>query len=465
MRTSAPWSSICFVVSVFAAPSVNTFETSSFAAHDVITRDFVIVGGGAAGTYAAVALKDEGKSFVVVEKTNRLGGHVATYQDPTTGASVDYGVQIYDNDTIVRNFFERLNTPLAQFDMANFGSPIYADFKTGNLLNLTTGSLGQDYLEELTEYSYLNDGIDLPDPVPEDLLLPWVDYVAKHNLEDSAMATLARPAIPGNLLDIPALYVFNDLNDLMLHEENGGAVVNGKRDNSQLYRNALAELKSNVLLNSTVIAGDRGSNHRQGVRLVVQTPTGKKLILAKQLLVAIPQTIQNMKTFGLDNREKGILSQIYGLPYYGGVVKNTGLASGFSYKNYAANNTYNIAEIPSVVEFNPSPVDEHLYYWYNSAKPVSQKRIEADARNAIKTLQKLTGAATQPEPQFVAFTDFGPFHLAAEVDDIRNGFYRDAYALQGHRNTWYIGTLFVTGSSQVWNNTAIMLPDILAAAH
>ena len=464
MRSSHPWNTICFALSALAAPSAKTFETSSFASHDVITRDCVIVGGGAAGTYAAISLKDQGKSFVVVEKTDRLGGHVATYKDPLTGGSVDYGVQIYDNDTIVQNFFKRLNTPLTDFALANFGRPVYADFKAGTLLNLTTGSLGQDYLTELAKYPYLEDGIELPDPVPEDLLLPWVDYIAKYNLQDSAMATLARPAIPGELLDIPALYVFNDLNALMLHEEKGGAVVNANRDNSQLYRNAFAELKANVLLNSTVIAGERGPSHRQGVRLVVQTPTGKKLIVAKQLVLAIPQTIQNMKTFGLDNRENRVLSQIYGLPYYGGVVKNTGLASGYSYKNYAADNTYNIADIPSVVGFNPSPVDGHLYYWYNSVKPVSQKRIEADARKAIKMLQKVTGAATRPEPQFLAFTDFGPFHLAAEVDDIRDGFYRDMYSLQGYRNTWYIGTLFVPGSSQVWNNTAVMLPDILAAA-
>jgi hypothetical protein len=464
MRISTPLASICFAFSALAAPSAQTFETSSFASHDVITRDFVIVGGGAAGSYAAVALKDLGKSFILVEKTGRLGGHAATYRDPVTGGSVDYGVQIYDNDTVVRDFFKRLSTPLAKFNLANFGNPVYADFKAGTLLNLTTGSLGQDYLTELAKYPYIEDGIELPDPVPEDLLLPWVDYIEKYNLQDSAMATLARPAIPGKLLDIPALYVFNDLNDLMLHEEEGGAVVNANRDNSQLYRNVLAELKANILLNSTVISGDRRNSHGQGVRLVVKTPNGKKLIVAKQLIVATPQTIENMKTFGLDKREKRILSQIYGLPYYGGVVKNTGLASGFSYKNYAAKTTYNIADIPSVVEFNPSPVDGHLYYWYNSVKPVSQKRIEADARKAIKTLQKVTGSATQPEPEFLAFTDFGPFHLAAEVDDIRDGFYRDMYALQGYRNTWYIGTLFVTGSSQIWNNTAIMLPDIVAAA-
>lgn len=465
MKNLVAFGGIYFAMSAFAAPSPNSFDPSSFSPQDVIQRDFLIVGGGAAGTYAAIALKDQGKSFILIEKTDRLGGHAVTYHDPTTGDSVDYGVQTYDNDTVVLDFFKRLNTPIATLDPTYYGMPVYADFKEGILLsNISTGSLGQDYITNLNKYPYLNNGIDLPDPVPEDLLLPWVDYIAKYNLQDSAMQTLARPAVPGHLLDIPALYVFNDLNDLMIHEDEGGAVVNANHDNSELYRNALPELQPDILFNSTVTAGDRGSTSQDGVRVNVKSDASTKLIIAKQLIVGIPPTINNMNTFGLDQRESGILSQIYGLPYYGGVVKNTGLTNGYSYKNYAANNTFNVADIPSVVEFNPSQVDGHFYYWYNTVTPLSQERIENDARDAIKMLQNLTNAATKSEPEFLAFSDFDPFHLAAHVDNIRNGFYRDMNALQGYRNTWYTGTMFVTGSSQVWNNTANMLPDILGAA-
>lgn len=464
MRAIETWAIIYFALSVLGSSFGKQFDLSSFAPCDVVIRDFAIVGGGAAGSYAAIALKDQGSSFVVIEKDVRLGGHVATYQDPKTGKSVDYGVQIYNNDTTVRDFFARLKTPLANFSFASFGSPFYADFKASALLNITIEPVGEDYLTELAKYPYLNDGIELPDPVPEDLLLPWIEYISKHNLQHSDMAILARPAVPGHILNTTALYVFNYLNKLMLHEQSGAAVVNGNRDNSQLYRNAMTELQHHILLNSTVIAGSRSTSRRLGVRLGVQTPTGKKLIVAKQLLNALPQTMENMRNFGLDNRERRILSRVHGLPYYGGVVKNTGLARGYSYKNYAANTSYNVAETPSVVMFNASPVDGIFYYWYNSVDAMSQRNIEADARDAIRTLQRLTKTTTQPEPEFLAFTDFGPFNLAVKPGDIKNGFYRDMYALQGYRNTWYIGTLFVAGSSQLWNNIALMLPDILAAA-
>ncbi|KAL2802930.1 hypothetical protein BJX63DRAFT_440481 [Aspergillus granulosus] len=453
--------SLAFSVAALAA---DTFQASSWDSSHVIRRDVVIVGGGAAGTYAAFRLKDHGKSVVLVEKTGRLGGHAVTYKDPNTGGSVDYGVQVYDNSSIVRDFFSRLNTPLANLSFASFGTPVYADFDEGTLLNLTAGTLGQDYINELNKYPYLENGFELPDPVPEDLLLPWVEYIDKYNLDFStAVATLARPAVTGNLLNILALYVFNNLNHLMLHEMSGAAVVNANRDNSQLYRNAVPELHPDLLLRSTVVAGQRSTRRRDGVRLIVQTPTGHKLIIAKQLIIGIPPVLDNMKSFGLDSHEHNVLSQIYGLPYYGGVVSNTGLAPGFSYKNYAANSSYNLAEIPSIVAFNPSSVGGLFYYWYNAPQPVSQRRIESEARNAIKTLQRLTNSATKPEPKFLAFSDFAPYQLRVSAKAIRNGFYDDMYGLQGHRNTWYTGTLFVTGSSQVWSNTEKMLPEILAA--
>jgi heterodisulfide reductase subunit A-like polyferredoxin len=46
---------------------------------DIIERDVAIIGGGSAGTYAAVRLRDLGKSVIVIEKDVVLGGHTDTY--------------------------------------------------------------------------------------------------------------------------------------------------------------------------------------------------------------------------------------------------------------------------------------------------------------------------------------------------------------------------------------------------
>ncbi|EER28082.1 hypothetical protein D8B26_006743 [Coccidioides posadasii str. Silveira] len=456
------------ILSVLAYPlalAADIFSPDSYAAGDVIFRDFAIIGGGAAGTYAAIGLRDMNRSIALVERSGRLGGHAVTYTAPKTGGTVDFGVQLYLNNTLCRNFFSRLNTPIANASFDFAGTPVYADFAWGTVLpDFQIPHLGPDYVNELNKYPYLENGFNLPDPIPKDLLLPWSQYIQKYNINQSVHATLARPANPGNPLNTLAMYVFNDINHVMLAEHNGLAIVNANHDNSELYRNALAELGPDVLLDSTVLFAHRSRRRRGGVSLVVKTPAGNKLIMAKQLIIAMPQILDNMKYFGLDQREGRILSQIRGSPYYGGVINNTGLSTDYNYHNVGANTSYHVPALPNVPVITPTHVDGLFYYWYNPGEPATRDKVQKAMTTTIKTLQRATNGTTTAEPEFLDFSDFSPLRLDVSSQSITGGFYRDMYGLQGYRNTWYIGTLFVVGSSQVWNNTATMLPSIVSAA-
>ena len=79
----------------------------------MIRRDVCVIGGGSAGTYTAVRLGDLGRSVVVVEAKDRLGGHTETYHDPVTGGTVDIGVIVLhgkfdpSSDTITGHFVLR----------------------------------------------------------------------------------------------------------------------------------------------------------------------------------------------------------------------------------------------------------------------------------------------------------------------------------------------------------------------
>jgi heterodisulfide reductase subunit A-like polyferredoxin len=64
--------------SELSASNSSQSNPCSYAAEDVLVRDVVVIGGGASGTYGAIALKDMGRSVVVVEKESRFGGHVNT---------------------------------------------------------------------------------------------------------------------------------------------------------------------------------------------------------------------------------------------------------------------------------------------------------------------------------------------------------------------------------------------------
>ena len=159
-----------------------------YSVNRILIRDFAIIGGGATGTYSAIRLKDLGKTVVVIEGQDRLGGHTQTYQDPKTGGTIDYGVVVWHNLDIVKNFFARLNVSLITETFAKTGTTQYMDFQTGKLVpdyNPTdpTAALGI-YAEQLAKYPYVELGFDLPYPVPDDLLLPFGDFVRKYGLED-----------------------------------------------------------------------------------------------------------------------------------------------------------------------------------------------------------------------------------------------------------------------------------------
>ncbi|KAH8758856.1 hypothetical protein BGZ57DRAFT_995365 [Hyaloscypha finlandica] len=74
---------------VNASPIIN--KRRDFPAADTITVNIRIVGRGLTGTYSAVRLsQDLGKTVIVIEKSNVLGGYTNTFIDPVTNFPVDY---------------------------------------------------------------------------------------------------------------------------------------------------------------------------------------------------------------------------------------------------------------------------------------------------------------------------------------------------------------------------------------
>lgn len=92
--------SIWFCLAFASLSSTNyRFDAQNYASDDFIARDVAIIGGGCSGTYGAINLRELGKSVLSIEQKFILGGHANNYIDPTTGVSVDHGVQAFSNST------------------------------------------------------------------------------------------------------------------------------------------------------------------------------------------------------------------------------------------------------------------------------------------------------------------------------------------------------------------------------
>lgn len=232
-----------------AAFTNHSTDASTYSPSDIITRDVCIIGGGSSGTYGAISLRDKGKSVVLVEAQSVLGGHTNTYRDPTTNQTVDYGVVVFDNTSTVRSYFSRFDIPLTT---AVYGpnpslQQYYVDSATGKNV---TDYVPQDpraafaaYAAQLAKYPFLDKpGWDLPDPMPEELLIPFGDFVKKYQL-DAVVFTIFQYAQGfGDILCIPTLYILKYFGQSVLEGAQRGFLTTARHNNGELYEKARLEL-------------------------------------------------------------------------------------------------------------------------------------------------------------------------------------------------------------------------------
>jgi hypothetical protein len=480
--------SACFFGQALATPNQTpAFDLNSFSEADTITRDVAIIGGGSGGTYSAINLQDLGKSVIVIEKKGRLGGHTETYTDPATGIPIDMGVQIWHNISVVTNYFERMGIPLiisgsdanpnATVTQANY------DFRTGQAVNITSPSAAEvgaafaAYAEQLQKYPELDNGMFLPNPVPEDLLMPFGDFVKKHHLE-AALPTIYtyNPGL-GDVLTGPTVEQMRVFGLSLVAQLSTGLLTTANHNNSELYTKAEAELlsTSSLLLDSTVTSSVRSSSNSSSnstlpIKLIVSTPTGQKLIRAKKLLISIPTRPEFLSPFSLSPKEKSIFSKLIDAGYYTSILRNTGIPDDMSLGNFVSNSSYNLPQLPGVYAVQPSGAPGlHLAFYgtplSDEIYPVSDEDVKANIIAGIKKIQQANPSVfKQTEPEFVVYSSHAPFYLQARAEDTKNGFYEDLYSLQGERNTYWTGASFrAQDSSDIWRYTSEeVFPGLLA---
>ncbi len=430
----------------------------------IIERDVVVVGGGSSGTYTAVRLRDLGKSVVVVERKDRLGGHCETYRDPATGLTTDIGVIDFHDLPVVRDYFGRFDVPLVTANDQGTGTTAFADFRTGQVVQGYTppvpAALGA-YYGILQRYPYLATGFDLPDPVPAELLQPFGDFVAANDLGSIVQLVFEYgQGFFNGILQLPTLYILkyfglNVVESILTNS----FLTTPDHDNSRLYEKATAFLGSDVLLQSNVIAASRDA---EGVVLVTDTPGGPVVIKARKLVITAPPLPGALTPFGLDATECSLFSRFQSANYYAALLSLPGVPHDLTVQNIGADTPYNLPPLPAIYVLSASNIPGLFDAWMGTPQPLS----DADARTTIvEAIARLQAAGTLPatKPSFVDFSSHSPCELTVSAADIAGGFYRSLNALQGHRSTFWNGAAFhVHDSSLLWQFTETLLPSIAA---
>ncbi|OJJ32699.1 hypothetical protein ASPWEDRAFT_743519 [Aspergillus wentii DTO 134E9] len=430
---------------------------------DTITRDVCIIGGGSTGTYAAIQLKDQKQSVVVVEKKDLLGGHTETLYLPN--GQVDYGVQGFFNNKITTDYFAKLgidHEPLLpgslKTDNVNFLTGKKVRPPSG-LLDTITAAL--QYRSAIQQFSYLEYGVyNLPDPVPEDLLRPFGEFVFKHNLQGALNLIFLFAHGVGNLLEVPTLTVIANFGIPHINALLQG-YIRPKHGAYELFQKATDKLRQDILFQSTVVNATRTTN---GVELIVQHADGsRKLIKANKLLLTIPPILSNLDGFDLSDAERSVFQKWEWKSYYAAVLNNTGIPDARNVANLNPNN-------------QPGSLPTTPFIWHLDYPGVSgylTHKMVGDANFTVQQAKDLifsdvhrmgtAGTYETRRPNILAFADHTPTTMAVSPEEVRNGFYKSLYALQGQQSTFYTGLAWCSDyATFLWNYTDSVIERMLA---
>ena len=265
--------------------------------------------------------------------------------------------------------------------------------------------------------------------------------------------------------------MFKYLNSDLLNSFSTGFLTTVHHNTGELYDKAAIELGQDVLFNSSVLAMDRSSSSGP-VKVLVKTPSGHKLIIAKKLVSTIPPKVNNLQGFDLSSGEKSLFSQFFDNAYYTGILQNTGLprisdlnSPGPMLPSEPASYSSGQSKphLPGIYGMSGNNATDLFQVFYGVPRNISDDEVKADIITSVQRIQAVRGIP-RTTPKFVAFSNHAPFNLMVSTEAIKDRFYEKLYALQGQRNTFYNGAAFQSQDSSVlWRFTEGLLPAILAA--
>lgn len=228
-----------------------------------------------------------------------------------------------------------------------------------------------------------------------------------------------------------------------------------------MYNAAAKVLSGQVFYNSVPTSIHRPKKSRDSVRIVVSTPYGKKTILAKKLIVAIAPVPENVVALDLSHNETSLFARWRSLGYFSGVIEHPGINGTIT--NSDPNNPYGFAHLPGIYMLSPNIAGKITFYG-GSLFPISTRDAQQLLSKQINTLES-GGVISPAEWKLKFITNHSPFRLRADEKDIKNGFYRDLYGLQGKKGTFWTGAAWVAqDSTLIWQYTEKqVVPSVIVA--
>ncbi|BCU03046.1 hypothetical protein [Pandoravirus japonicus] len=448
-------------------------------------RDVCVLGGGAAGMAAAVFAKDRGHSVVVIESADRVGGQCDTidFTAPAPGMPswIDIGVQFFANTTAANEaglgpwtidsvgIVQRFAGPGSVYplDFTVDTTPNYAvNLRQGVSYGLqppappTPEFLAAYYRLSVIIASYpWIDRAEVPSPVPAELLVPFAQFIAEHQL-GPLVPSLFVPQLSGGGLGafdkLTTLYALLNLSPTISRIFSvpyaGFVVAGGCRgvyDGMRAY--LTADSADNVLVNARTLIAVRPYSPRLPVIVggTLSAPGGGGNRLAgsfayrcDKLIVAYAQTEDALKPLALDAAERRVFKEVRQRYYFTGTIDAAGPVvdgGAFNMLNIDPTSPFGTPALPAVTQLTRGLPYGPVQFKATSQEPISVSAMRQTVVDQLARMPAslLTNATAVDEFLLHAFQ---PHFTDAELAR-PGGAYAALEALQGHRKTYYVGAL------------------------
>jgi hypothetical protein len=433
--------------------------TKPISEQDVIEKEVCILGAGGAGCYTAIQLQDRNISTIVLEKSSRIGGHSETYRERGDRNFCDIGVRLYPDVPIVRQYYDRMGVRLTSVDLTK-GRRIYVDVKTGerapvkepNPLLIWFALWRYERIIK-KNFSFLEKpGIQLPATVPEDLTLPFEAFLHKYKLGRSYKPITHYLQGQGAVKNLPALYALKNISPAVTKCARTNSFVAAASGVDTLYEKIQVKMGEALRCNVQV------QSIRRNVEVIEITATQDRSplnIRCRKLYVTFPPTLTNMESFDLDQQEKSVFEKFKSFYYWTVMVKISGLPTDTVFFPIDGTDPLTGQVIPGIYTIVPTSMPETYNILYGSEQPLTEQEVLDDITGFVQRMSNnLTGQEIKLDSVDL-FRLHTPFGTHVTPDEICNSFYQSLLALQGHRNTYYLGAAVDTNESRsVWIHAA-----------
>lgn len=452
-------------------------DSSAPSKLQVIDTDVAVIGGGAAGTYAAVRLQDFDTNVVLIEPRDHLGGHTSTYTVPETNTTFEYGVQSYVRNDAALDFFARFNVSVQPFAARRLNA-INVDVETGAQLgdyvaptaNATTEALRR-WLTIVSKYQTILEPGYWKFPqgrsIPAELLVPIEDFVIQNQLEAAIPRIIAISGIGyGGFRHLLVFNLMQSFGASLTRQVLDNSLVQPLGSNSLIYQRSLALLGSNALLSSTVVSTQRTST---GIHLRVKSSSGQEYqVNAKRVLYTAPPSLSALAPFSPDDKEKAVFSQFTTGAEHIGVARipcipeNSSIA--FIPRAAVPDKQLYLKDHPFQLRLDSTgPSGLNLFrVVFGANYTASSVEFQSTVASQVK---KLSASGTLPgncTVDFKATSDHTRPMWKLSASQMTEGFVQDLYDLQGYRGVWYSGAAWAAPySSTVWAYTDGILERVL----